>query len=253
MDKKLRHRHPGRARRAGAQPVQRAFRGAVPHLELRLRERRAGRRALRRRRGGMVYSRYTNPTVGMFQDRLAALEGGEACVATASGMAAILATAMVAPEGRRPRGLLATPCSARPCSSFSTLLGRFGVETTLVSPTRVEEWQRRDAGRNTRLLFLETPSNPLIEISDIPALVGGGEEGGRAARRRQRLLHAGAAAAARAGRRHRGAFGDQVHRRAGPGARRRGGRLARPWSASRCTVSCAPPARRSRRSTPGCS
>ena len=76
--------------------VRRAFRGAVPHLELRLRERRAGRGALhrRRRQAAIVYSRFTNPTVAMFQDRLAALEGAESCVATASGMAAILATAM---------------------------------------------------------------------------------------------------------------------------------------------------------------
>ncbi len=122
-------------------------------------------------RGGedaWVYSRYTNPTVAMLQDRLAALEGAEACVATASGMSAILATAM---------SLLRSGdhivCSASVFGAtvqlFSNYLGRFGVQTSFVSPTRSEEWERacRPA---TKLFFLETPSNPLTEVSDIRAL-----------------------------------------------------------------------------------
>jgi O-succinylhomoserine sulfhydrylase len=118
--------------------------------------------------GDFVYSRFSNPTVSMFQDRLAALEGAEACVATASGMSAILATAMA---------LLKTGdhivCSAAVFGStvqlFGTILSRFGVETTFVSPSKVDEWQRA-VRPSTRLLFLETPSNPLTEISDIAAL-----------------------------------------------------------------------------------
>jgi O-succinylhomoserine sulfhydrylase len=117
---------------------------------------------------GAVYSRFTNPTVTMLQDRLAALEAAEACVATSSGMSAILATAM---------SLLKTGdhlvCSAAVFGAtvqlFNNYLGRFGVETTFVSPTRIEEWERA-CRPNTRLFFLETPSNPMTEISDIPAL-----------------------------------------------------------------------------------
>ena len=118
--------------------------------------------------GGYVYSRFTNPTVTMFQDRLAALEGAEACVATSSGMSAILTMAM---------SLLKSGdhivCSAAVFGAtvqlFNTYFGRFGVETTFVSPTKTEEWAKA-ARPNTRLFFLETPSNPLTEISDIKAL-----------------------------------------------------------------------------------
>ena len=117
---------------------------------------------------GFVYSRYTNPTVAMLQDRLAALEGAGACVATASGMSAILATAM---------SLLKSGdhivCSASVFGAtvqlFNNYFGRFGVQTSFVSPTRVEEWQRA-CRPTTKLFFLETPSNPLTEVSDIRAL-----------------------------------------------------------------------------------
>ena len=117
---------------------------------------------------GMVYTRYTNPTVAMFQDRLAALEGAESCVATASGMAAILATAMVHLKAG-DHVLCSNAVFGATIQLFNNILGRFGVETTYVSPTRVEEWQKA-VKKNTRLFFLETPSNPLTEISDIAAL-----------------------------------------------------------------------------------
>ena len=117
---------------------------------------------------GMVYTRYTNPTVGMFQERLAALEGGETCVATGSGMAAILATAMVHLKAG-DHVVCSNAVFGATIQLFTTLLGRFGVETTYVSPTRIEEWQKA-IRRNTRLLFLETPSNPLTEISDLEQL-----------------------------------------------------------------------------------
>src|SRR5688500_3331479 len=117
---------------------------------------------------GMVYTRYTNPTVSMFQRRLAALEGAESCVATASGMAAILATVMVHLKAG-DHVVCSNAVFGATIQLFNAVLSRFGIETTYVSPTKVEEWERA-ARRNTKLFFLETPSNPLTEISDIAAL-----------------------------------------------------------------------------------
>ena len=119
---------------------------------------------------GYIYSRFTNPTVSMFQDRLAALEGAEACVATSTGMAAIASTVM---------GLLKSGdhmISSRSVFGtvvplFDQICKKFGVETTWVSPSNVDEW-RAAIRPNTRLLFCETPSNPLAEICDIAALAG---------------------------------------------------------------------------------
>ncbi len=115
-----------------------------------------------------VYSRFSNPTVTMMERRLAALEGTEACIGTASGMGAILLLVM---------GLLKAGdhviCSRSVFGSTIKLLqgefGKFGVQTSFVSQTDVGEW--RDAVKpNTRLLFAETPSNPLTEVCDIAAL-----------------------------------------------------------------------------------
>jgi O-succinylhomoserine sulfhydrylase len=117
---------------------------------------------------GMVYTRYTNPTVTMFQDRLAALEGAESCVATASGMAAILATALVHLKSG-DHVVCSNAVFGATIQLFNNILSRFGIETTYVSPTKVDEW-RQALRKNTRLLYLETPSNPLTEVSDIPAL-----------------------------------------------------------------------------------
>jgi O-succinylhomoserine sulfhydrylase len=119
---------------------------------------------------GYVYSRFSNPTVTAFQERLAALEGGEACVATASGMSAILACTM---------GLLRSGDHVVSSSSifgatvqlFTTVLGKFGIETTFVSGGDPAAWARA-VRPTTRLLFLETPSNPLTEVADIAALAG---------------------------------------------------------------------------------
>jgi O-succinylhomoserine sulfhydrylase len=117
---------------------------------------------------GMVYSRYTNPTVSIFQDRLAAMEGAESCVATASGMAAILATAMVHLKAG-DHVVCSNAVFGATIQLFNNILGRFGIETSYVSPTKVEEWEKA-VRKNTRLFFLETPSNPLTEVSDISAL-----------------------------------------------------------------------------------
>ena len=115
-----------------------------------------------------IYSRFTNPTVTMFERRLAALEGAEACIATASGMSAILLLGM---------GLLKMGdhviCSRSVFGSTIMLFGRefakFGVETTFVSQTDPDEW-RRALKPNTKLLFAESPTNPLTEVCDIRAL-----------------------------------------------------------------------------------
>jgi O-succinylhomoserine sulfhydrylase len=117
---------------------------------------------------GNIYARFTNPTVTMFEDRLAALEGAEQCVATASGMSAILACVMgVLKAGDHvvaSRSLFGATVNL-----FNNIIKKFGVETTYVSATDVSEWQAA-VRPNTRLFFLETPSNPLTEISDIAAI-----------------------------------------------------------------------------------
>jgi O-succinylhomoserine sulfhydrylase len=117
---------------------------------------------------GNIYSRFTNPTVTMFQDRLAALEGSEACVATSSGMSAILATIMgICSAGEHivaSRSIFGTTVQL-----FSNILKRWGLEVTFVSLTNLNEWE--DAiQKNTKLFFVETPSNPLTEVADIQAL-----------------------------------------------------------------------------------
>ena len=117
---------------------------------------------------GNIYSRFTNPTVTMFQDRLAALEGSDACVATSSGMSAILATIMgLCSTGDHivaSRSIFGTTVQL-----FSNILKRWGLEVTFVSLTNLNEWE--DAiQKNTKLFFVETPSNPLTEVTDIKAL-----------------------------------------------------------------------------------
>ena len=117
---------------------------------------------------GNIYSRFTNPTVTMFEERLAALEGAEQCVATASGMSAILACCMgVLKSGDHivaSRSIFGSTVNL-----FGTIFKRFGVDTTFVSATDVSEWEVAVLP-NTRLFFLETPSNPLTEISDITGI-----------------------------------------------------------------------------------
>jgi O-succinylhomoserine sulfhydrylase len=115
-----------------------------------------------------VYSRYTNPTVTMLQERLAALEGAEACVATASGMSAILALSMVLLKAG-DHVVCSNAVFGATVQLYGTLLARFGIETAFVPLTKLEEWQRA-IKPNTKLLFLETPSNPLGEVADIAAL-----------------------------------------------------------------------------------
>jgi O-succinylhomoserine sulfhydrylase len=117
---------------------------------------------------GNIYSRFTNPTVRTFEQRLAALEGGESCVATASGMAAVLATcAALLKAGDHvvcSRSVFGTTTVL-----FSTYLAKFGIETDFVELSNIEAWQAA-IRPETCLLFLETPSNPLTEVADISAM-----------------------------------------------------------------------------------
>jgi O-succinylhomoserine sulfhydrylase len=117
---------------------------------------------------GYVYSRFSNPTVTAFQERLAALEGGESCVATASGMAAILACVMGLLKGG-DHVVSSSSIFGATVQLFTNILAKFGVETTFVAGADPDAWQRA-VRPTTRLLFLETPSNPLTEVADIAAL-----------------------------------------------------------------------------------
>ena len=117
---------------------------------------------------GNIYSRFTNPTVQAFEARIAAMEGGERGVATASGMAAILSTCMsLLKSGDHvicSRGVFGTTNVL-----FQKYMAQFGVETSFVSLTNTDEW-KAEVRPATRMLFLETPSNPLCEVADLAAL-----------------------------------------------------------------------------------
>jgi len=117
---------------------------------------------------GNIYARFTNPTVTMFEERLAMLEGAEQCVATSSGMSAILSLCM----GLLKSGdhiVASRSLFGSSINLFNNFIKKFGVETTYVSPTDVAEWAAA-VRPETKLFFLETPSNPMTEISDIAAL-----------------------------------------------------------------------------------
>jgi len=117
---------------------------------------------------GNIYSRFTNPTVRTFEQRLAALEGGERCVATSSGMSAILSTFMALLQSGdhivSSRAIFGTTSVL-----VNNYMTKFGVETSFVDLVDLTAW-RAAIKPNTKLLFLETPSNPLTEVADIKAL-----------------------------------------------------------------------------------
>jgi O-succinylhomoserine sulfhydrylase len=117
---------------------------------------------------GNIYSRFTNPTVTAFQERLAAMEGAEACVATASGMSAILATAMALLKAG-DHVVSSSGVFGATVQLFSTLLSKFGVGTGYVDGSALDSWKAA-LRPNTRFLYVETPSNPLTEVFDIRAL-----------------------------------------------------------------------------------
>ncbi len=125
---------------------------------------------------GNIYSRFTNPTVTAFEERLAALEGAETCVATSSGMSAILACVM----GLLSAGdhvIASRSLFGATVNLFNNILKRFNIETTFVSATNVAAWEAA-VKPSTKLFFIETPSNPLTEISDIAALAAVAKKAG---------------------------------------------------------------------------
>jgi O-succinylhomoserine sulfhydrylase len=117
---------------------------------------------------GNIYSRFTNPTVTMFQSRLAALEGAEACVATATGMAAVTSLTLgLLKSGDHlisARGVFGTVIPL-----FDQILAKLGISTTWVALSDLDQW-RKAVRPTTKLLFVETPSNPVCEIADIAGL-----------------------------------------------------------------------------------
>ncbi|HET8610997.1 MAG TPA: O-succinylhomoserine sulfhydrylase [Burkholderiales bacterium] len=117
---------------------------------------------------GYIYSRFSNPTTATLEQRLAALEGAECCVATASGMAAILSCVM----GLLKSGdhiITSHSIFGSTVQLFGNILARFGLRTTFVDGADTAAWARA-VTPETKLLFVETPSNPLTEVADIAAL-----------------------------------------------------------------------------------
>jgi O-succinylhomoserine sulfhydrylase len=118
--------------------------------------------------GRNVYSRFTNPTVTAFEERLAALEGAECCVATASGMSAILAITMALFKAG-DHVLISQGVFGSTVQLFQNYFEKFGVEVGFVPPTDLAAW-RKAVKPNTKMFFVETPSNPLTEVSDVGGL-----------------------------------------------------------------------------------
>ncbi len=117
---------------------------------------------------GYVYSRYANPTVRMLEERLALLEGAEACRVTASGMGAI-STAMIAPVGQGDRVVAASALFGSCRVICQTILPRYGVETEFVQGDNLDAWKKA-LSKPTKLVLIESPSNPLLEAVDIAAI-----------------------------------------------------------------------------------
>lgn len=115
---------------------------------------------------GNIYSRFTNPTVRMFEQRLAALEGGESCIATASGMAAILATALAFLKSGDhvvcSRAVFGTTTSL-----FDKYMRKFGVDISFVDLSDLDQWQSAIQAGKTKMFFCESPSNPMSEVADL--------------------------------------------------------------------------------------
>lgn len=120
------------------------------------------------KQAGNIYSRFTNPTVNAFQQRLALLEQGESCLAFASGMAAIMAVGMAFLKSG-DHVVCSRSVFGNTVLTFQNYFGKFGITTDFVNLTDPTAWEAA-IKPNTRFLFLETPSNPMIEIADIQAL-----------------------------------------------------------------------------------
>ncbi|MDD5249420.1 MAG: O-succinylhomoserine sulfhydrylase [Rhodocyclaceae bacterium] len=125
---------------------------------------------------GNVYARFSNPTVTTFQQRLAALEGAEGCIATASGMAAILATVMALLKAG-DHIVASRSIFGATQQLFGNIFTRFGVATSFVEATNTDAY-RAAMTPATKLVFIETPSNPLTEVIDIAAVAAVAHAGG---------------------------------------------------------------------------
>jgi O-succinylhomoserine sulfhydrylase len=117
---------------------------------------------------GFIYSRFTNPSVSMFQERLAALEGAPACIATASGMAAIFALSLTVLKAG-DHIICSRAVFGSTIQMFSNILSKFDITCTYVDPTSVTQFEQA-IRPNTRMVYIESPSNPLTEIADIQAI-----------------------------------------------------------------------------------
>lgn len=117
---------------------------------------------------GYIYSRFSNPSIDLFQDRLAALESAEACVATASGMAAVLATCISLLE-KGDEIIASSDLFGSSIALFDKYMRKFGIAVKYVAGSDMQAWQRA-IGKQSKLLFVETPSNPCINLVDISAL-----------------------------------------------------------------------------------
>ena len=167
---------------------------------------------------GYIYSRYSNPTIGMFERRMIELEGAEAGRSTATGMAAVT-TAVLAPLKAGDHVVAAKEMFGSCRYVVEDLLPRYGIESTLVDGLDLDQWQKA-MRPNTRSCFLESPTNPTLDVLDIAAIAEIAHQARRAADRRQRVRDADLAKPAGARRRRRGVFRDQAYRRPGPLPRR---------------------------------
>ena len=119
---------------------------------------------------GFIYSRYGNPTVAMFERRMALIEGAEACFATATGMAAVFAALMC--QLRAGEHMVSSRVLFGSCHYIiSEILPRYGIETTFVDGPDLDQW-RAAMRPTTRCVFFETPANPTTELIDIAAVTG---------------------------------------------------------------------------------
>ncbi len=158
---------------------------------------------------GFQYSRFANPTVAMFEQRMAAFEGAEAARATATGMAAV--TLALVGQLKAGDHVVAAKALFGSCRYIvEDYLPRYGVASTLVDGTDLDQW--RDAVRpNTKTFFLETPTNPTLEVIDIAEVAQIAHEAGATLGGRQCVRDADLSEPARARCRLRGLFGHQAH------------------------------------------
>ena len=120
-------------------------------------------------RPGYLYSRWSNPTVDALEAKVAALEGGEAALAAASGMAAITTAILTAIDGKGDHIVAARALYSSSYHVLAEILPRFGVETSLVDAERVDEVEKALRPK-TRLIYIETPANPTLKVIDIEAI-----------------------------------------------------------------------------------